>query len=218
MPPKIKIKYTTIQDKILDWYNTNKENYPWRTSQNPFQILITEILLQKTIASNVSNLFQKFFEKYSEFSKIYESKIEEIQGDIKSLGLSNKRAKILKDLSELIVKEYNGEIPEDPKALQKVNGIADYVSNAYLCFGLNKRTFFYDVNIKRFVSRIFEGTDAKISVELIENTLDKILPKQEPKHFYWAILDFGNKICKKSKPKCNKCPISDLCAYYCSKK
>jgi len=216
--PQPKNKYNTIQDKILDWYNTNKENYPWRSSQSPFQILITEILLQKTIALNVSNLFLKFFEKYSEFSKIYESNVEELQEDIKSLGLSNKRAKILKDLSELVIKEYNGEIPEDPKDLQKINGIADYVSNAYQCFGLNKRTFFYDVNIKRFVSRIFEGTDEKIRVELIENTLDNVLPKQEPKHFYWAILDFGSKVCKKSKPKCIECSISDLCAYYSSKK
>ncbi|MFX0069694.1 MAG: endonuclease III domain-containing protein [Candidatus Hermodarchaeota archaeon] len=202
-----------IREKLLKWSEANDPKYPWRKTKNLFEILITEILLQKTIASNVSNLYRQFFQKYDSFEKIFNSDIDELQQDIKSLGLSNKRAKILKNLSNLVVKDCKGTIPESPETLKKINGIADYVSNAYLCFGLNKRTFFYDVNIKRIVSRVFKGTDAKVKVEFIQEKLDQLLPKGECKFFYWAILDLGNQICRKTNPKCETCPISSYCSF-----
>ena len=206
--------YISIRKKLLDWYNENKREYPWRKSKNLYQILITEILLQKTIAINVSNMYNDFFAKYKGFADIFKAEISQLQSDIEVLGLSNKRAKILKDLSAMVLTEYNGEIPRDPEILKKINGIADYVSNAFLCFGLDKRTLFIDVNIKRFVSRAFESSNSKVKIDVIHANLDTLLPKTGCKHMYWAILDFGNKICSKKNPKCELCPISENCLYY----
>jgi len=206
--------YISIRKKLLDWYNENKRDYPWRKSKNLYQILITEILLQKTIAINVSNMYNDFFTKYKGFADIFKADINQLQSDIEILGLSNKRAKILKDLSAMVLKEYNGEIPLDPEILKEINGIADYVSNAFLCFGLDKRTLFIDVNIKRFVSRAFESSNSKVKIDVIKANLNKLLPKTNCKHMYWAILDFGNKICSKKNPKCELCPLSENCLYY----
>lgn len=207
-------KFILIRERILDWYNENKREYPWRKSKNLYQILITEILLQKTIALNVSNMYNDFFAKYKSFTDISKADISQLQSDIEILGLSNKRSKILKELSAMVLTEYNGVIPHDPEILKKINGIADYVSNAFLCFGLDKRTLFLDVNIKRFVSRAFEPSNSKVKIDAIHANLDKLLPKTSCKHIYWAILDFGNKICSKKNPKCELCPISENCLYY----
>ncbi|MFX0049489.1 MAG: hypothetical protein ACFE8G_15240 [Candidatus Hermodarchaeota archaeon] len=207
-------KYIQIRERILDWYKDNKNDYPWRKSRSLYKILVTEILLQKTIAVNVKNIYSDFFTKYKNFNAIYNEDINIIESDIKGLGLSNKRAKILKNLSLLIITEYDGKVPDDPEILKIVNGIADYVSNAFACFGLNRRTFFYDVNIKRFIQRIFSDQETKLKRETINSELNKILPKTGFKHMYWAILDFGNKICTKNKPKCALCPISDDCNYF----
>ncbi len=206
--------YISIRKKILDWYKENKRDYPWRKSKNLYEILVTEILLQKTIAINVSNMYNDFFTKYKGFADIFKADINQLQSDIEILGLSNKRAKILKDLSEMVITEYNGEIPLDPEILKKINGIADYVSNAFLCFGLDKRTFLIDVNIKRFVSRAFVSSNSKVKIDVLHANLDRLLPKTGCKHIYWAILDFGNKICSKKNPKCELCPISENCLYY----
>ena len=206
--------YISIRKKILDWYSENKRDFPWRKSKNLYQILVTEILLQKTIALNVSNMYNDFFTKYKGFADIFKADINQLQSDIEILGLSNKRAKILKDLSEMVITEYNGEIPLDPEILKKINGIADYVSNAFLCFGLDKRTFLIDVNIKRFVSRAFVSSNSKVKIDVLHANLDRLLPKTGCKHIYWAILDFGNKICSKKNPKCELCPISENCLYY----
>ena len=209
-------KYILVRERILDWYKENKRDFPWRKSKSLFQILITEILLQKTIALNVKNIYNDFFTKYPGFSEINNADLTKLQSDIKSLGLSNKRAKILKDLSKMIITDYEGEIPHDPEMLRKINGIADYVSNAFVCFGLNHRTFFFDVNIKRFIQRIFSPQDEKVNLESLYSKLDKLLPKTDFKYLYWAILDFGSLICSKNKSKCESCPISDNCVYYVS--
>ncbi|NVM17951.1 MAG: hypothetical protein HWN80_09560 [Candidatus Lokiarchaeota archaeon] len=208
-----KDKYTLVRKVLLDWYKENNRDFPWRTSKSPYQILITEILLQKTIALNVSNIYSDFFSKYNDFAKIYNANIINLQSDIKGLGLSNKRAQILKDLSRLVVEDYNGKIPQDTEILKNVNGIADYVSNTFACFGLNRRTFFFDVNIKRFIQRVFLPKDKSVKIENIYTELDNLLPKTDFKYIYWAILDFGYKICSKNKPKCELCPISDKCLY-----
>jgi len=207
-------KNSIVRSKILIWYDENKRDYPWRKTRNLYQILTSEILLQKTIASNVNNLYDKFFGKYKDFSKILEVDINELQSDIKSLGLSNKRARILKDLSEFVINDHDGKIPENPTVLKKIKGIADYVSNAYICFGLNKRTFFFDVNIKRFISRVFKSEEPKIKGNSIIEELKTFLPASNCKHFYWAILDFCNKICLKNNPKCERCPISKYCSFF----
>ena len=207
-------KYTLVREKILNWYNENKRDYPWRKSKDLYQILVTEILLQKTIAINVKNIYPDFFAKYYDFSAIYNANVSNLQADIKGLGLSNKRAQILKDLSIMILEEYKGEIPHDTEILKKINGIADYVSKAFACFGLNHRTFFFDVNIKRFILRIFKPLNEKVKDMSLYSELDRLLPKTDFKHMYWAILDFGNIICVKSKPKCELCPISDTCCYF----
>ena len=206
--------YTLIRNILLKWYDDNKRDYPWRKSNDLYKILITEILLQKTIAQNVNNIYNDFFTKYNDFSTIYRADISKLQSDIKSLGLSNKRAKILKDLSRMIITDYEGVIPHDPEILRKINGIAEYVSNAFVCFGLNHRTFFFDVNIKRMIQRVFKPQDVKAKIDTIYLELDKLLPKTDFKNMYWAILDFGYKICSKNKPKCELCPISNHCFYF----
>lgn len=207
-------KYRSISEKLLEWYEENKNDYPWRETDDLYQILITEILLQKTIAVNVNNLYIKFFKKYKDFSVLNQKEVSEIQADIEVLGLSNKRAQILKDLSTMILEDYNGVIPKDPILLTKVKGIADYVSNAYLCFGLNKRTLFIDVNIKRIVLRLSGAHNKKVKRDFIIEKLDLLVPEKDCKHFYWAILDFGSKICSKKSPKCGQCLINKNCKYF----
>ncbi len=206
-------KYTLIRNILLKWYDANKRQYPWRKSNDLYKILVTEILLQKTIASNVSNMYNSFFKKYKDFSSINNTTISELQLAIKVLGLSNKRTQILKDLSQLIITKHNGEIPRDTDKLKEVNGIADYVSNAFGCFGLNKRTLFFDVNIKRVIMRLFEPQDSKFTRDSMYSHLDNFLPKVEVKYMYWAMLDFGALICSKNKPKCTLCPIAEHCLY-----
>ncbi|MBN1800918.1 MAG: hypothetical protein JW891_05385 [Candidatus Lokiarchaeota archaeon] len=210
--------YEIVRNGIASWYDVNKRDFPWRSTTNLYKILVTEIFLQKTIATNVKNIYIDFFNKYDNMIKILNTEREEIESDIKSLGLSKKRAKILKELSRMVVEEFNGEIPIQPSELTRVNGIADYVSRAFSCFGLGNRTIFFDVNIKRIIERVFNNFKDTIKIkDQIEQNLDKLLPESNCKHFYWALLDFAALICTKKNPKCESCLISSTCHYFSSK-
>ena len=81
-------------------------------------LILFEVVSELTIAINVNNIYNDFFTKYVNFNAIYIAEISRLQSDIKGLGLSNKRAKILKDLSKMIMTDYNGELPQDPEILR----------------------------------------------------------------------------------------------------
>ncbi len=207
--------YEYIRNGIESWYKVNKRQFPWRTTKDLYKILVTEILLQKTIATNVKNMYNDFFSKYDNFGKLFRTKSDEIESDIKSLGLSKKRAKILKDLSKMVVEEFNGQIPLEPEKLTRVKGIADYVSRAFSCIGLENRTMFFDVNIKRIIERVFNNFDKSMKIKThIEQKLEQMLPIKDCKHFYWALLDFAAIVCTKKNPKCESCVISSYCYYF----
>ncbi len=202
-----------IVKDILEWYKDNGFRYPWRSTSNLYEILVTEILLQKTIAKNVENLFTSFFNKYKNFTDILNSNLEDLEKDLKPLGLSNKRAKILKDLASMVIIDYKNEIPSESEPLQSINGIGEYVSNAFLCFGKNIKTIFVDVNINRIISRLFLNDKRLKLREFLHENIKKLLPPNNCKEFYWGLLDLGNKVCVKRNPKCDECPLKTHCLY-----
>lgn len=87
---------TQIHKKLLKWYQDNKKSLPWRKTRSLYKVLISEIFLQKTNTTSVKHIYHSFFDKYSEMRDLYESDIQEVREDIKSLGLANQRAKTLK--------------------------------------------------------------------------------------------------------------------------
>lgn len=200
-----------IHKKLLKWYQDNKKSLPWRKTRSLYKVLISEIFLQKTNTTSVEQVYHSFFDKYSEMRDLYQSDIQEVREDIKPLGLANQRSKTLKNLSELVIEQHDGKIPEDPSILKTVDGIGDYVSKASLCFSKNARFIFMDVNIERIMKRLY--FDSSESRE-IKKELDILLPKEEIREFYFALLDFGSKICIKNDPKCEICPISEFCEYF----
>lgn len=207
-------KIANIRNKIYAWYKLEKKDLPWRKTDNLFKTLVSEIFLQQTNTSSVKRIYDVFFNKYKNFRQIYETSEETLRNDIKSLGLANKRAKTLKHLSRKVVELNNGNPPKDEPFLENIKGIGDYISKAYLCFGLKKRTLFYDVNIERIVKRIFQKPQTSPNKDFILNILNSLVPPENFGDFYYALLDFGSKVCKRRAPKCSNCPLSQFCNYY----
>jgi A/G-specific adenine glycosylase len=212
-----KNKINLIRKEIRAWHKKGKKNLPWRKTDDLFKILISEIFLQQTNTSSVKRIYDDFFNKYNNFEEIYKSNEKTLREDIKSLGLSNKRAKTLKRLSKKIIKTNNGKFPLKREFLENIKGIGQYISNAYQCFGLNERTIFYDVNIKRIIERVFKKKNSSSQKAFISERLEELVPQNGFKTFYYALLDFGSKICLKTEPKCEICPISAYCDYFINK-
>jgi len=196
----------------MDWYQEEGRKLPWRKNINPYKILITEKLLQKTSYGHVLKVYDVFFDKFPNIQILANGDISDIENKIKSLGLHKQRAKHLKELSNIIIYEYDSNIPRNRDYLLKLPGIGEYIADAVLCYAYCEKIVPVDTNIVKISKRMFKWEE-KPTYNKIQNKMMLLYRNCDIKDFNWALLDFAALICSK-KPKCHKCFASLFCKYY----
>ena len=210
-----------FQKKLLQWINSkdsnnesNYRNFPWRQTDDHYKLLITEILLQKTNSEKVAELYPIFFNNFPSIEDINNAKKEELIDILSSLGLQNEKAERLKMIGEELIKNHKGIIPSDKISLLKLKGVGDYIANAVLCFGFNKKFEIVDTNIVRVYQRIFNLKSAKSRPRTDKKVWEFakfMLPDKNYQLYNFALLDFGAKICTARQPRCLECFFNKRC-------
>jgi len=209
---KIKI----FQKNILDWSKDNLIDYPWRKDRNPYRVFISEILLIRTKASQVTPVYKDFINIYSNLEKFIEMDLKTVKTLIKSLGLLF-RAEILQEITNQIKNEFNNKIPDSFKELKSLKGIGNYGANAILCFGFEKKRPLLDSNFIRLYKRVFNispKTKTAKSDKFLWEFSEQLLPEKDFIIFNYGVLDFGGQICLPKKPKCGICPLKQICVFF----
>jgi len=202
-----------MQKIVLDWAKHNLRKYSWRIVSDPYKILISELLLQKTDAKKVEQVYPNFIKKFPTIFDLYQADIEEIQRFIKDIGLFY-RAQRIKRIAEQIVEKFNGSIPDSKKELTSLYGVGDYVSNAVLCFAFKKRVPIVDTNVIRLYDRVFNLKSSKSRPQTDKKIWDfaeKALPLERYVEYNYAILDFASSVCRARVPLCNICEAKVIC-------
>jgi A/G-specific adenine glycosylase len=148
----MKIKF--IRGSLSEWGKLNSRNFIWRKTNDPYHILISEIMLHRTRASQVEPIYQRFIKKYPNFNSICYAGVEKIMKELNSLGL-RWRSEELHNLSCQIVKKYDGIIPRNKEKLLQLPGIGPYISSAILNFAFDKPEPMLDTNSVRVIGRFF---------------------------------------------------------------
>lgn len=196
-----------IREALLNWFSMHGRRFPWREKAlDPYKVLVTELLLQKTRADAVAQVWNEFFEVFPSVKELSNAKEGDVLKVIKVLGLAY-RAKRLISISQQIVKEFNGVIPSSFTDLLKLHGVGPYVASAVLCFAYGKPEPIVDVNVMRLMNRFKGYTDEKS----IRNFISKIISSDHPKELNWALLDLSATICGPKKPDCCNCPLESMC-------
>ncbi len=130
----------------------------------------------------------------------------------KHLGLYKQRAKQLKQLAEAVIKRYGGQIPDKWKNLVNLPGIGIYLAGAILSFGYGKKAPVLDSNVTRLLSRL-TGTKTKRYEDYLK-ILWKLVPNEQHDYFNYGLIDLGALVCHYKRPRCNECPLKDLCVQY----
>jgi A/G-specific adenine glycosylase len=209
-------KDKTFVKALLKWYKTNKREFPWRNENlTPFQLLMAELMLQKTNAAQVEKIFPDFIDKYPNPLSISELEESFLSDLLKPLGLYNRRARDLKKLTEMIISD-NNTIPKSKKQLLELPGVGDYIANALLCFAFNIKVPIIDANVGRIMKRIysFPVKGAPSRDKKLTERMQEIIPDKYFKSFNYAILDFAALLCLPRNPRCDECPLCDFCDYY----
>jgi len=212
---KMDIRKTVLVNNLLKWSKDNSPEYPWRNTSDPYQIMVSEMLLRRTRASSVVDVYKKFIKKFPTVFLLAKSDIEEIENTIQSLGMKSRSDKI-KSAAKTIIEKYSGNIPSKESELLAIVGKeSQYTVNAIRCFGLDQKVPIFDVNVKRIFERIFSIDFGKAAHKKKSSwkIVSSLVPEKNIRQYNWALLDLGKAVCTPVTPKCSICPLKSICDY-----
>ncbi len=209
-------KIKTFQETFLTWYHKEKRNLPWRATNDPYAIWISEIMLQQTRVETVIGYFYRFMEQFPTIQDLAAAEEQKLLKVWEGLGYYS-RARNLKAAAQQIVAEFDGEMPQSIEEIRSLKGIGPYTAGAIgsIAFGLPEPAI--DGNVMRVVSRLFciEADIAKASSRRpFDEAMRTIISPDEPGEFNQALMDLGSRICTPTTRKCEECPISQYCLAY----
>lgn len=201
---------------LLNWYQQNKRDLPWRKDQNPYHVWISEIMLQQTRIEAVIGYYDRFIKRLPSIQDLAQINDDELLKLWEGLGYYT-RARNLKKAAIMIMEEYDGIFPNTFEQIMSLPGIGEYTASAIgsICFSLKEVTI--DGNVLRVYMRLqncYDNVDDLKIRRKVRNELQKIMP-EEAGDFNQALMELGETICLPNGiPKCSECPLKNFCKSY----
>ena len=201
---------------LLTWYRKNGRDLPWRKTDDPYHILVSEIMLQQTQVDRVLPKYAEWLAKYPSFEALAAAPIKDVTRTWYPLGY-NIRPKRLHSIAREAVEKFGGELPSDEATLLSFKGIGDYTAGAIRSFAFRERAAILDTNVARVLLRVFIGRGSAKEHAMKRRlwTLSHALvPRRDVFDFNQGLMDFGAMVCSARKPKCLLCPMRRMCRAY----
>jgi A/G-specific adenine glycosylase len=206
---------TTFRDYLLLWGRKNFQQFPWRDTRDPYEILVAEIMLHRTQVKQVVPIYIDFIKRFPDIVSVHQADESSIFASIKGLGL-NWRARLFKEMADDICKNYLSTIPQEKEALVSLPGVNDYIASAVRSFAWGYPDPVMDTNTVRIIGRLFgfEIKDSSRRNPRFHLLIEKLVDIKDSASFNYAMLDLAHLLChRKSKPECENCPIGAFCYY-----
>jgi A/G-specific adenine glycosylase len=212
----MRFDHKKITDTILDWYTRHQRDLPWRRTQDPYRIWVSEVMLQQTQVDTVIPYYHRFFERFPSLDTLASASLHDVLKVWENMGYYA-RARNLHTAAQKIVTHWDGKVPNRWDDLITFPGIGEYIAGAILSIAFDQRMPAIDSNVRRVMSRLFaiqdpiNQTGAQRKVGAL---VRKLLPKQGSGRFNQALMDLGATLCISQKPVCHLCPIQSHCQAY----
>jgi len=178
--------------------------------RNPFELVIAVALSAQCTDALVNKVTKDLFQKYTKPEDYLAVSLEELQQDIRSIGLYRNKAKNIQKLCRMLLDEFNGEVPKEREELVKLPGVGRKTANVVMSVAFNKPAIAVDTHVER-VSKRLGICRYKDSVLEVEKTLMRKVPEEEWGITHHRLIFFGRYHCKAQSPKCLECPLLYLC-------
>jgi A/G-specific adenine glycosylase len=206
---------TDLQQSLREWYRDDHRDYPWRATEDPYEILVSEVMSQQTQLERVVEAWTDFLDRWPTVDALAAADRSDVVGfwTAHSLGYNN-RAKYLHEAAGQIVAEFDGEWPRDPDGLSELMGVGPYTANAVASFAFNNGNAVVDTNVKRVLYRAIDGIRTADDPDY-ETVANALLPEGESRMWNNAIMELGGVACRKT-PRCDEehCPWREWCVAY----
>ncbi len=202
--------------KLIEWYNFHKRELPWRNTNDPYKIWLSEIILQQTRIAQGLPYYHKFIEKYPDLQHFSEASENEILWLWQGLGYYS-RARNMLFCAKTLQHDHGGHFPESFEELRRLKGIGDYTAAAIASFAFGKKVAVLDGNVFRVLARVF-GISKDISQPAVKKYFfqlaSQIIPDVRPDIYNQAIMEFGALQCVPKQPNCRNCILKNDCIAY----
>lgn len=202
-----------FSDNVLGWYQANKRTLPWRGSDDPYKIWLSEIILQQTRVNQGLPYYLRFVERYPTVRHLATASEQEVLRLWQGLGYYS-RARNLHKCAKQVVEKFNGSFPGSFIELQTLPGIGEYTAAAIASICYKEPVAVVDGNVYRVLARVF-GIDTPINSPKAKKEFfelaNKLISKDQPDEFNQAVMEFGALHCSPVNPKCEECPLAKQC-------
>lgn len=198
---------------ILSWYDQGHRDLPWRRTQDPYRIWISEIMLQQTRAETVVSYYERFLARYPTVQDLASAPEEELLKAWEGLGYYS-RARSLQKAAKEIVARYGGQLPADLEKLRALPGIGDYTAGAIASIAFGIPDAAVDGNVERVLCR-WDAIKDEVGTPAVRRQIaaraQALVPPDRPGAFANAMMEMGATMCTPKNPKCLLCPVREGC-------
>ena len=205
-----------ISKNLIKWYKENKRDLPWRETNNPYIIWISEIILQQTRVDQGLPYFFRFIERFPDIKSLAEAEEEEVLKLWQGLGYYS-RARNLHFAAKEIYRKHNSIFPSNYENIRSLKGIGNYTAAAIASFAYKLPFAVVDGNVIRVITRLFgieTLVDTTIGCNLVNEIAQSLLPRKESDLYNQGIMELGALICTPNNPQCSVCPLAGFCIAY----
>jgi A/G-specific adenine glycosylase len=195
------------------WFAHYGRGFPWRRTRNPYRVLVAEVLLRKTRAADVVDVYREVVQTWPTVTHLAHCRLGALRRIIAPIGLPG-RARAMRQAARLACSQHGGRIPNTRSDLARLPGVGDYIAAAVLCFARGAAVPLVDGGIGRVLGRAFSvppsGRPAYLDDRLWA-LADVLLPASGARNHNLALLDLAALVCRRVQPSCDSCPVRNIC-------
>ncbi|HEY8835359.1 MAG TPA: A/G-specific adenine glycosylase [Chthoniobacterales bacterium] len=197
---------------LLSWYRKNARDLPWRSTTDPYAILISEFMLQQTQVATVIPYYNEWLRRFPDFASLAAASEHDVLHAWQGLGYYA-RARNLRAAAIAVVAKHGGTFPRNVESILKLPGIGRYTANAVATFAFEQSVPIVEANIARVLSRVFDlqtPIDTSSGRERLWSAAEELLPHRRAGRYNSALMELGALVCR-ARPRCDSCPVKSFC-------
>lgn len=201
--------------RLLHWFKRHGRDLPWRRTRDPYQVVVSEFMLQQTQVSRVEEYYPRFLATFPTLRALAAASPRAVREAWDGLGYY-RRATNLHALARRVVDQHAGQIPDDPDALRALPGVGRYTAGAVLSFAFEQAEPAVDTNVARVIRRAFHPRARRDAPgeRRVWETAERLMPRAGPRAwaFNQAIMELGALVCTARVARCGACPVRGVCS------
>jgi A/G-specific adenine glycosylase len=196
---------------LLAWYDRQGRTLAFRSTRDPYAVLVSEVMAQQTQVSRVVDAWSRFLARFPTLAELAAATPADVLRAWQGMGY-DRRARNLRLAARAIVTDHGGRVPRDVATLETLPGVGPYTARAVASIAFGARVGAVDTNVRRVLGRVLAGTDAR-GAAWLQAAADASVDPDRPGDWTHAVMDIGATLCRPRAPRCGDCPLRAWCAY-----